>query len=137
MEDVQQLTPAPDEGYDSLFVPEVSDTSQHRDMSVPVAVMVTTPAPPPVFEPYPEQMLTLPSPILMPQKVESAEEVVLPFVQKLRDLEDQAKAEMTAWDSKYLGQIPEERTRSTSVGMKRKGTMAISKQFSHILLTLL
>jgi hypothetical protein len=120
MEDVQQSTPTPDDDGDSLFVP--------------AALMATTP--PLVFELFPEQTPTPSSPILTPGKVESAEEVVLPFVQKLRELEKLANDEMTSWDSKYLGLISQELTRSTSAGMKRKGTMPISEQFLHILLIL-
>jgi hypothetical protein len=122
MEDVQQPTPTPDDNSESLFVP--------------VAAMVTTP--PPAFVPLPEQMLAPLSPILTPAMVESAEEeVVPPFVQKLRDLEHQAKAAITSWDLKYLGQTSEESTGTTGAGTKRKGMNPIQDMaiIDHILLT--
>jgi hypothetical protein len=121
-----QLTP--DRDGDSLFVPEVADSPRQRNMSVPVAVMQAMPAP--ASTPFvTEQVLTPKSPMLVPAKMECDEEQVLPFVQKLRDLEGSAKAEMAAWDPKF-SQVAEEST-GTAVGAKRKG-MVLNRKGSHV-----
>jgi hypothetical protein len=119
MEDVQQPTPTPDRETDSLFVPERSATPQ-RDVSVPVAETGPLSNPRPVVEHVPAPL----SPVFAPEKVEAAEqELISPFVQKLRDIEENAKIEMAAWDRVYLGHTTEEITGSVAAGMKRKGML--------------
>jgi hypothetical protein len=136
MEDVQQPTPTPDRDEASLSMSEAPDTLRQgdvmsltqQDVSVPVAEMEPTP-PSPDFVPFAEQMLTPPSPVSAPAKVEAAEEeVISPFMQKLRDLENKAKIEMMEWDPMYLGQAVEEGTGSTAPNAKRKGTMSSSNK---------
>jgi hypothetical protein len=109
MEYNQHSIPAPDlfQGADSLFV---------CDLPAPVAVMQAIPlsTSAPLAEQLPENM-----------EPGGEEEQVLPFVQKLRDLEQSAKAEMAAWDPVY-SQITEHGA-ATVPSTKRKGTVLIRK----------
>jgi hypothetical protein len=88
---------------------------------VPVAVMEAMPVlASPLF--IPEQMLTPKSPVLVPVQMECGEGQVLPFVQKLRDLEQCAKAEMAAWDPKYMPSQGAEDGAASAVSAKRKAS---------------
>jgi hypothetical protein len=134
MEDLQQPTPTPER--DTLFVRERSMTP--IQLSIPVEIIELDPAlallcgepvdeempvpPSPVQVAITEQMLIPPSSVITPEKVDTAEsEVTPPFVQKLRDLEDNARAEMAAWDPKYRGLVTEESSAAAGASLKRKG----------------
>ena len=122
MEDTQQQqpTPTPDRDIISLFVSEEPTTPKQRSVSVPVAGMPPTPTPVPVAQIVPPSTPAAPSPVPAPEE-QVEEEVVSPFVQKLRDIEDNAKAEIAGWDPIYLGQAAEANAAGSGTGTKRKG----------------
>jgi hypothetical protein len=103
MEDNQGSIPTPQ-------LPQPADSLLYCEMPVPVAVMQAVPLS--TLAPFAEQM---------PENMEPGgkEEQVLPFVQKLRDLEQSAKAEMAAWDPAF-SQVAENGA-ATVVSTKRKG----------------
>jgi hypothetical protein len=109
MEYSQHSIPTPDllHGADSLFV---------CDSPAPVAMMQSTTLS--AFAPIAVQL---------PENMEPGgeEEQELLFVQKLRDLEQSAKAEMAAWDPVY-SQIAEHGA-ATVPSTKRKGIVLIRK----------
>jgi hypothetical protein len=105
MEDKQGSIPTPQ-------LAQPADSLLRCEMPVPVAVMQAVPLS--IFAPLSQQM---------PENMEPGgeEEQVLPFVQKLRDLEQSAKAEMAVWDPVF-SQVAENGA-ATLVSTKRKGTV--------------
>lgn len=101
MEESREPTPAGTEI--PLFEPEDSPPPPYRQPSVPTANMATPDSPP---TPQPEQQ---------------AEHPVRCFIAKLQELEDAAKAEMTAWGPAYLGQVDESAATQAAACIKRKG----------------
>jgi hypothetical protein len=130
MDDPQPMS-APEE---PLFVPEGSMPPTQVDVTIVVAE-VEPEVLSPVVEPVEEEMPSLasqgvvsdrlptPTPSLhTPDKIEANEdETVSHFVLELRSLEDAAKAEIAAWDAKYVGQNSEDSSGSANAGTKRKG----------------
>ena len=136
MEDLQQSTPTPDREASPLFEPELPktivqhvtamETIEKEPEVIPIPgtpVQERMPTPPsPVLVAVVDQMPILPSPVITIEKVDTAEEELTPhFVQKLKDIEDVARAQMAGWDPKYQGQPIEKGSASAGAGMKRKG----------------
>ncbi|KAH3960319.1 hypothetical protein HBH52_237480 [Parastagonospora nodorum] len=137
MEDLQQSTPTPDREASPLFEPELPktivqhvtamETIEKEPEVIPIPgtpVQERMPTPPsPVLVAVVDQMPILPSPVITIEKVDTAEEELTPhFVQKLKDIEDVARAQMAGWDSKYQGQPIEKGSASAGAGMKRKAS---------------
>jgi hypothetical protein len=102
MGDMQQQPP--DKSVSPLFEP-AGTKSPFQKPQIPVAVMVA-----------PVSASATP-----PPKEESEEQSVMPFIQQLRYIEVDAKAQMETWDVRYLGQMTEATVATSATGTKRKG----------------
>jgi hypothetical protein len=133
MDETQQPTPTPDRTIDSLFVSE----NEENDEEYMDVAEVEEPQQPTLTEPEiarprsasvpAEEDDAKPSPPTSAPKEQIEEVVVSPFVQKLKDIEVAARAQMAAWDPVYLGQATEDATGSQAAGTKRKGTSLIAR----------
>jgi hypothetical protein len=130
MDETQQPTPTPDRTIDSLFVSE----NEENDEEYMDVAEVEEPQQPTLTEPEiaRPRSASVPAgeddakpPTSAPEE-QIAEEVVSPFVQKLKDIEVAARAQMAAWDPVYLGQATGEATGSQAPGTKRKGTSLLA-----------
>jgi hypothetical protein len=129
MDEAQQPTPTPDRTIDSLFIPENGE--EHTDVVEVEESQLPIPSEPEIARPRSasvpaEEDDAKPSPPTSAPKEQIEEEVVSPFVQKLKDIEVAARAQMAAWDPVYLGQATEDATGSQAAGTKRKGTSLLA-----------